>query len=138
MSGVSDVDVVRKLYAAMAVRDPYAIAALLDAEIVIDQDERLPWGGHHVGIDGFVEFAGTLTDTVASAVTIDAIFEASGRVVETGRTKGTVVATGVPFDVPEVHIWTVRNGRIVAGDLSIDTAAMLAALAAPADDRQET
>ena len=42
----------------------------------------------------------------------------------------TVVATGVPFDIAEVHRWTVHNGRAVAAHFSIDTPAMLRALAA--------
>ena len=60
------------------------------------------------------------------------MFEADGEVVQVGRTKGTVVATGVPFDIPEVHRWTIRDGKAVAAHFAIDTPAMLERLAAKA------
>jgi ketosteroid isomerase-like protein len=50
-------------------------------------------------------------------------------VVQSERTKGTVRANGKTFDIPEVHIWTLRDGKIVAAHFAIDTAAQLAALA---------
>jgi ketosteroid isomerase-like protein len=65
-----------------------------------------------------------------SSVTTEAMFDADGDVVQVGRTRGTVVATGVPFDIAEVHRWTLRDGRAVAAHFSIDTAAMMSALAA--------
>jgi ketosteroid isomerase-like protein len=50
--------------------------------------------------------------------------------VQIGRTAGTVVATGAPFDVAETHVWTVRDGRAVRFRAYVDTPAMLDALAA--------
>jgi ketosteroid isomerase-like protein len=47
-----------------------------------------------------------------------------------GHTRGTVVATGAPFDIAEVHRWTLRDGRPVRAHFSIDTPGMLAVLAA--------
>jgi ketosteroid isomerase-like protein len=61
-------------------------------------------------------------------VTTDAMFEADGDVVQCGRTKGTVKANGATFDIPEVHRWTIRGGKAVAGHFSIDTPAMLEVL----------
>ena len=69
------------------------------------------------------------TGTIDSAVTIEALFAADDEVIQAGRTKGTVVATGVPFDVAEVHRWTIRDGKATTAHFAIDTAAMLAVLA---------
>lgn len=129
---MDDVEVVRQIYAAMGARDLGRLAELIAEDVVITQDERLPWGGRFEGHPGFVDFAGRLTGTIASDVAIEAIFEADGDVLQMGRTKGTVVATGVGFDIPEVHRWTIRDGRAVRAHFSIDTPAMLAVLAAPA------
>ncbi|MCZ2816128.1 hypothetical protein [Modestobacter sp. VKM Ac-2984] len=52
--------------------------------------------------------------------------------VQVGRTRGVVRATGAPFDVPEVHVSTVFGGRVHRFEAYLDTAAMLAALVAPA------
>ena len=128
---MDDVEVVRSIYAAMAAKDFTALFALVDPDVVVTQDERLPWGGRFEGHDGLATFAMTLSGQVDSAVTIDAVFAAGDEVLQMGRTKGTVRATGVPFDIPEVHRWRIRDGLAVAAHFAIDTPAMLAALAAP-------
>jgi ketosteroid isomerase-like protein len=127
-----DVETVRAIYAAMTTRDVEALLALVDEGCVVTQDPALPWGGRYVGHEGFGTFALTLAGTIDSAVTTDAVFAADGEVIQVGRTKGTVRATGVAFDVPEVHRWTLRDGRAVVAHFAIDTPAMLAALAAEA------
>ena len=127
---MSDIDTVKAIYQAMAARDFDKIFELIDETCVQTQDERLPWGGRHEGQDGFATFGLTLTATIDSKVDIDAIFEADGEVIQVGRTKGTVVATGVPFDIPEVHRWTIRDGKAVRAHFAIDTPAMLERLAA--------
>ena len=48
--------------------------------------------------------------------------------MQVGRTAGTVNATGVEFDVDEVHVLTLRDGKVVRFAATIDTPAMLDAL----------
>ena len=124
----SDVEVVNDVYAAMTGGDVARLFELFDEDCVITQDPRLPWGGRHVGHDGLATFGLRLRDAIQSTVTTDAVFAADGDVIQVGRTAGTTVATGTPFDVAEVHRWTIRDGRVVAAHFSIDTPAMLAAL----------
>jgi ketosteroid isomerase-like protein len=128
---MSDIEVVGSLYAAMAAREFERLFALAAENLVLTQDDRLPWGGRHVGHHGLAEFAAALTGAIDSQVTIEALFEADGEVIQYGRTRGTVRANGVAFDIPEVHRWKVRDGRAVSAHFAIDTPAMLAALAAP-------
>jgi uncharacterized protein len=125
---VTDVEVVRAIYEAMATRDVARLFELLSSDVVVTQDERLPWGGRHAGHEGFAHFGLTLTSTIESKVTTSDVFEADGDVIQVGHTRGTVVATGAPFDCAEVHRWTTRDGKAVAAHFSIDTPAMLAAL----------
>ena len=82
---MTDIETIQAVYAAMAAKDLGALFELLDPEIVITQDERLPWGGRFEGHDGFATFGLALTGTIASAVTIDAIFEADGDVIQMGH-----------------------------------------------------
>ena len=124
----TDIHVVNDVYAAMAAGDFARLFELVDEDCVITQDSRLPWGGRHVGHDGLATFGLQLRGAIQSSVTTDAVFAADGDVIQVGRTAGTTVATGTPFDVAEVHRWTIRNGRVVAAHFSIDTPAMLAAL----------
>lgn len=130
---MSDVEVVRALYQAMAAGDLDAIFRRLHPDIVITQDPALPWGGRFVGHDGFATFGLGLRAAIDSIVTTEAVFAADGDVIQFGRTRGAVCATGARFDIAEVHRWTVVEGMAVAAHFSIDTAAMLDRLAAPGD-----
>ena len=127
------VDVVRAIYDALSAGDLAAVFGHLDETCTITQDARLPWGGEFRGHDGFATFGLALRGAIESQVTIDAIFEADGDVFQVGRTKGSVNATCAPFDVAEVHRWTIRDGKAVAAHFAIDTPAMLAALGAHTD-----
>jgi uncharacterized protein len=127
-----DIDVVTRMYAAMAVRDIETLATTVDEAIVITQDERLPWGGRFEGHAGFLEFVGKLTGTITSQVTTSAMFEADGEVIQVGRTAGTVNATGAEFDIAEVHRWVIRDGKAVRAHFAVDTPAFLQVLAGEA------
>ena len=65
---MDEMKVVEQIYAAMAAADIGRLAELIDESVVITQDERLPWGGRFEGHPGFVDFAGKLTGTIASAL----------------------------------------------------------------------
>src|SRR4051794_40223047 len=116
----------------MAARDFDTLFALVDPAVVITQDERLPWGGRHVGHDGLATFAGALTGAIDSTVEIEALFADDTTVIQAGRTRGAVQATGRRFDIAEVHRWTIVDGKAVAAHFAIDTVAMLEVLD-PAD-----
>lgn len=126
---MSRVRLVEAIYAAMANRDYDRLFALVDPEFVVTQDERLPWGGRFEGHDGLATFAKLLTEAITSTVTTVAMFEADGDVIQYGRTKGSVNANGAAFDIPEVHRWTVRDGKALRAHFAIDTPMMLEALA---------
>jgi len=122
-------EVVTRFYEALATRDFDAILELTSPDIVVTQDPSLPWGGRYEGHDGLGAISLALFSAIDSAVTIEAIFEAGDRVVQYGRTAGTVRANGVAFDIPECHVWRVDAGRAVEAQYFIDTPAMLRALA---------
>ncbi len=124
----SDIEVIEAVYAAMAAGDVAKLFELIDEGCVISQDACLPWGGQHVGHDGLATFGLRLREAIHSSVTTDALFTADGDVIQVGRSAGTTVATGTPFNIAEVHRWTIRDGRVVAAHFSIDTPAMLVAL----------
>jgi ketosteroid isomerase-like protein len=117
-----------RTYRAMAEGDIETVLALVDPSITVWQTEALPWGGRYEGINGFAEFFGKLRGAITSKVEVEQIFDAGTHVVEVGRTRGTVNATGAEFDVAEVHVWELRDGKAVSFQSYIDTPAMLAVL----------
>jgi ketosteroid isomerase-like protein len=61
-------------------------------------------------------------------VTTESLFAAGDHVVQAGRTRGKALANGASFDIPEVHVWELRDGKVVRYQVYIDTPAMLDAL----------
>lgn len=123
--------VIEEVYEAFAQNDVAALFALVDANCTIYQSSRLPWGGSYEGHAGLGEFLGKLTGHIASAVQTERLIDdEEGHVVAVGVTRGAVIATGVAFDVPEVHVWTVRDGKVTRFESYIDTGLMRSALGA--------
>jgi uncharacterized protein len=123
------VELVRSLYQAFARRDQAAVLAAVDPEVEFIQTEELPWGGYYKGApEGVHSFFSKLMAAVDSRVEIDKTWEAGNAVVVVGRTIGTVKANGKPFDVDIVHVWTIREGKVVRFNPYIDTPRMLEAL----------
>ena len=123
-----NIDVVRRVYDAMKTRDADAMRALFADDSHFWQSPELPWGGDYEGHEGAFTFFLTLSEHIDSRVTMENLFAAGDYVVQTGRTRGSVVANGASFDVAEVHLWEVRDGKVVAFRAYIDTPAMLEAL----------
>ena len=124
----ANVEAVRRMYDAFAATDLETILAVTDPDIEVVQTPLLPWGGEFHGHEGLGEFFGKLTGAISSRVTIHNVFAAGDQVVQVGRTAGTVNATGAEFDVDEVHVLTLRDGKVVRFAATIDTPAMLEAL----------
>jgi uncharacterized protein len=116
------------LYEAFATDGLDRVLELCDPQCVVTQDEALPWGGRHQGLDGVATFGALLGGTIHSVVTSDELFETEDRVIQYGRSRGTVLANGATFDMPEVHVWTLRDGKVIAAEFYTDTPAMLRAL----------
>jgi uncharacterized protein len=123
-----NVSTIRRVYDAMQSRDANAMQELFAADITLRQSPQLPWGGEYQGHDGAFTFFLKLVEHIDSQVTTESLFAAGDHVVQTGRTRGTVVANGAPFDVAEVHVWELRAGKVVGFQAYIDTPAMLDAL----------
>lgn len=122
------IDFVRAIYNAFRDRDFQHIDRVFDDEVEIRQTELLPWGGTYRGKEGVSAFFERLIGTTTSVVEPGELFEAGETVVEIGRSRGTVNATGQAFDVTEVHLWTLRDDKVIRFEAYIDTPAMLEVL----------
>ena len=123
-----NVQVVRRIYEALASRDVPRALALFAPDIELTQSEEVPWGGVHRGHEGALQFFAKLVQAITSTVVAHDYIDAGERVVVVGRTQGTVNVTGARFDVPVAHVWTIRDGRAAAVCYCIDNPTMRAAL----------
>jgi len=126
----SNVDLVRRGYEAYAERDLLTILSLFDPEIEIVQTPELPWGGHYRGLSGVKEFITKLSSEVDALPAVEYYVPAGDDVAAVGRLRGRTRKSGKEIDIPIVHVWTVREGRIARFAAYIDTPAMKGLLAA--------
>ena len=107
-----DVAIVQSAYEAFRRGDVQVIFALLHPEIELYQSEWVPWGGKYKGYEEVGYFFSKLTETIEPRVDPDQfIVDEEGHVVAVGHTRGSVHATRREFEVPAVHVWTIREGK---------------------------
>jgi ketosteroid isomerase-like protein len=122
-------NIVQELYGCFADGDLDGMLRHADPDVVLTQDERLPWGGRYVGRDGLAEFGLKLASTVDTAVTPERVFEAGDKVIQIGRSRGTIRANGASYDIPECHVWTFRGDKVVGVEMYIESEPILELLA---------
>lgn len=127
-SAVTPTVIVKLGYERYAARDFAGVFELLSPQIEIFQTDELPWGGSFHGHEGATRFFGLIAQYTAATPVPLKYVEAGEDVAVIGRLTGTANGTGKPIDQDIVHIWTVKEGRIVAFRAYIDTPAMLEAL----------
>ena len=123
------VTVVRGFYETLLRGKVEAILDLLDPDVEWRAPASLPWGGDFHGHEGFREFFRKLFgQPVDSRREVREYLSAGDRVVVRLRLFGRRKGRETEIEVPEVHIWTVRNGKILGLEAHFDTAMFLGAL----------
>lgn len=121
-----NVAVVSELYTNFAKGDVPAVLAALDAKVVWNEAEgnALADGNPYIGpdavlkgvfervLEGFPNF--TLNDIVLHNMESD-------QVLATLRYKGTMKSTGKELNAQAAHLWTLKDGKIIAFQQYVDT-----------------
>ena len=128
-----NVDLIRGGYAAFAAGDIPAVLALFDDELVWSTLDSVPGGGVYRGPQGAGEFFGKLPLNYGElSVEPERFTDAGNSVVVQGRHRGRTVS-GNAFDVPWMHLWTLRDGKATSFTEVYDTAPVVRALGEGAD-----
>jgi uncharacterized protein len=128
---VSNVDIARRSYEAFERKDMEAVVADMAEEIRWEQAQGLPHGGLYEGLPAVIEnvFAPLDEEWWAEFHAVpDEFLDAGENVVVLGRYTGSAKGTGKPLDVPYVHVWTVRDGKVTRFRQFLDTAGWVEAL----------
>jgi ketosteroid isomerase-like protein len=123
------ITVVRGFNEALARGDMAGMLDLLDSRVAWRAPESVPWGGTFRGHEGFREFVGKLLEQPAEfRREMLEYLDAGERIVVLLRQMGRRKGGDIEYDVPEVHVWTVRDSKIVDFEGSFDTATVLRTL----------
>ncbi|HST31894.1 MAG TPA: nuclear transport factor 2 family protein [Solirubrobacteraceae bacterium] len=113
MSGQSE-DVIRGLYEAFARGDVPSVLGGFAPDIEWHEAEGMPYGGVYRGPEAIVEnvFGPIATDVEGFAIAPEQLIAAGDTVAAVVRYTGTGKATGKPLDLPVVHVWDIRDGKV--------------------------
>jgi ketosteroid isomerase-like protein len=125
-------DVIRKYYSEIAQGNRQGALDLLDANVSWTEAENSPYfagelSGVDVVVEGVVKPIGR--DFEGFAGIPEEFLTQGDRTAVFGTYTGRLRLNGRPLRAAFVHLWTVRNGRIVAFRQFTDTVAWAAALA---------
>jgi uncharacterized protein len=123
-----NVEVVRSIYHAMKTGDFAGLFSSISPSVKIWQTEELPWGGSYEGVDEAKIFFGKVNSSLSSTVALERFIDSGDFIVAIGRTQGATRERETAFDVPLIHLWEVREGKIASLRVFLENATMLAAL----------
>ena len=114
-----NVEVVRSVYTAWNRGDRETALGFAHPEIVIDASRRVFNPTTYVGKEGAPRLFADMEEVWEQFHTeLDEVLDADDRVVVIGRLIGKGRASGVEVEQPIADVWTVRDGRIVRGELN--------------------
>ena len=120
-----NVELIRSLYEAFGRGDVPAVLASFAPDIRWQEAEGFVYadGNPYVGPDAILQgvFGRLATEWDGFTVTPDSYLDAGEAVVVQGHYTGAFKATGRPIRAQLAHVWTVRDGKIVAFQQYTDT-----------------
>jgi uncharacterized protein len=125
-----NVDVLRRGYEAFNTGDAETLAGVFASDVrwQSTDDERVPGGGTFDSRDAALAALGQSVQAFESFVSRpDEFHEDGDTVVVVGRSEGRTTG-GNAVEVPFIHVWSMRDGKIERGRLVTDTAVVLDAL----------
>lgn len=117
------IEFVKDVYGAFARGDVPAVLGAFAEDIEWYEAEGMPYGGLHHGREAVAQKVfGPITEDVEGFALIPEEFMGSdGTVAAVVRYTGTGKATGKALDLPAVHVWDIRDGKLARFRQFIDT-----------------
>jgi ketosteroid isomerase-like protein len=125
--GDQSVEVIRGTYEAFGRGDVTAVLGAMADDIEWQEAEGMPYGGVYHGGEAVAQnvFGPISQDIPDFAVTPEEFIASGDAVAVVARYTGTGKATGKKLDLPVVHVWQVRDGKIAQFRQFIDTVKFL-------------
>jgi ketosteroid isomerase-like protein len=118
-----NVEFVKGIYGAFARGDVPAVLGAFADDIEWFEAEGMPYGGLHRGPEAVAQNVfGPITEDVEDfAVTPEELIGCGATVAAVVRYTGTGKASGKALDLPAVHVWDLRDGKLARFRQFIDT-----------------
>jgi len=125
--GQQRVEIVRGVYEAFGRGDVQAVLGVMAEEFEWYEAEGMPYGGLYRNWEAVAEnVLGPLIEDIPNFEATPVEFIASGdTVAAVVRYTGSGKANGKQLDLPAVHVWDIRDGKIARFRQFVDTAKFL-------------
>ena len=122
---VDNVGIVRSIYEAFARGDVGGVLGRMRPDIIWHEAENFPYADRSPYRGPEAVAAGVFARCVGEwngfAVDMNDLIDGGDRVVALGRYRGEHKGTGTRMNPQAVHVWTLRDGKVVAFQQFIDT-----------------
>jgi uncharacterized protein len=118
-----NVEFVKSIYEAFAQGDVPTVLGAFAQDIEWFEAEGMPYGGLYHGPDAVAQnvFGPITEDVEGFAIAPEELIGSGATVAAIVRYTGTGKATGKALDVPVVHVWEIRDGKLARFRQFIDT-----------------
>ena len=125
-----NVALARQMYEAFGRGDVPAVLGGMDPDIEWYETEGTLYGGLYNGPEAVAEnvFAPAVRDIEGFTVTPEDFYSDGDEVIVVTRYTGKGAVTGKPLDVPSVHLFTFRDGKVARFRQFIDSVTFNAVL----------
>lgn len=117
--------IVKGIYDAFGRGDVAGVLGAMSADIVWHEAENFPYADRNPYRGPEAVAAGVFARCVGEwkgfAVAMDDLIDGGDRIVAIGRYSGSNRATGRSMNPQAVHVWTLKDGKVVAFQQYIDT-----------------
>ena len=128
---LNPLETVRSYYDSLALGRRQILMQLLHPSVKIELQEGFPCTQRsYEGLKAyFEEFLFAIYGAFDLEFIVEEFLQCGPEVAAVGRHKGRALRTGIPFDVPFVHLWTIQEGRLTHARMFTDTAVLRDAVA---------
>jgi uncharacterized protein len=118
-----NIESVRGLYEAFGRGDVPGVLGAMTDDMEWHEAEGMPYGGVYRGGEEIAQnvFGPIVEDIPDFAVTPEEFIASGSKVAVVVRYSGTAKATGNTLNLPAVHVWDVRDGKVSRFRQFIDT-----------------
>ena len=109
--------------------DSQRMRSYLAADVVLHEAAVLPYGGDHVGVEGFFSSLQTASSIFDAEALKWELMDAGDKVILHMLVRLTSHRTGKILEIPVVEIFTFRDGKIIDDDVYYKDASLVAGLA---------
>lgn len=131
---MSNVDIVKGLYAAFGRGDVAAVLGAFDTGISWREADGFLYadGNPYIGPQAVAQgvFQRIVTNVEGFNLSVENVIDGGDTVVAEGRYRGTMKSTGTAVDAQFAHVWQLREGKVVRFQQYTDTRQWAAAAGA--------